>query len=218
MTDVILYYTGHASFTEERRYFLALQSTRKGFAEETGLRLRSLARAAQRSAPNLRHVFILDCCFAAAAAAEMMQADAITVMTEAMYDVMPEQGSALLCACSAHDVAIAREGEAYTMFSGALMDVLEQGDEKRGERLTLAEVGYLTTTRIRNRWKDESVRPEVHYPDQSRGSLAVLPLFPNPAFSTPRDRLQAGTGSVRAHEQQIRPRLIRAAVILSVLR
>ena len=222
VTDVVIYYTGHGSFTEERRYFLAIRSTRKGFAEETGLRLRSLARTVQRSAPNLRHILILDCCFAAAAAAEMMQADAISVMAESMYDVMPEQGSALLCACSARDIAIARNNEAYTMFSGALLDVLEQGDRKGGERLTIAEVGRLTTAQIRNRWKDDSVRPEVHYPDQSRGTLAALPLFPNPAFSpdspvqmsSPQDRLDIHAEPAGPSKWYRRPRLISIGVIL----
>ena len=66
------------------------------------------------------------------------------------------------------------------MFSGAILDALRCGSDNEPEKLSLAVVGQMTWDLVKRKYPDEAVRPEVHSPDQRKGDIAVLPLFPNP--------------------------------------
>ena len=180
-TDLIVYYVGHGGFyAPGDHYFLTLSTTSKDSEAISGYPMQALAKTLKTNAPHLRRYLILDCCFSAAAIGHFQSNGALQVARQQTMDVLPKKGTALLCAAGPHVPAKAPDGEIYTMFSGALLDVLTKGLPDFPERLTLADVGEATKLRIHDRFEDSAVRPEVHSPDQEDGNLALLPLFPNP--------------------------------------
>jgi hypothetical protein len=68
------------------------------------------------------------------------------------------------------------------MFSGALLQCLKEGIEGASKVLTLEEVGKRAREIIVERFPGDSVRPELHVPEQSLGDPAKVPLFPNPRW------------------------------------
>ncbi len=182
VSDLIIYYVGHGGFSEDgSQYFLALRDTRSRNKLMSSYAIKSLARTVKEHARDIRKYLILDCCFAASAYAAF-QAGPISIAVEQTAEEFPAKGTALLCASGPRNPAMTLPKEKYTMFSGALLDLLEKGDGKESDTFSLANAADLTCHLIRERYKDEAVRPEVHVPDQSVGSVAALPLFPNQAL------------------------------------
>lgn len=153
--------------------------------------MKDLAAALKEVARGLRRYLILDCCFAAAAVGEFQSGSATQVVREKTLDAFPTKGTALLCAASSKDPARAPHGASYTMFTGALLDVLINGQPDLGARLSLEELGSSIIRRLKDTYTEEAVRPEVHAPDQRDGNIADLPLFPTFAH-----RVQAVAESV----------------------
>jgi hypothetical protein len=179
-TDLIVYYVGHGGFFPPHdQYFLALAGTKEGSEGISGYPIRSLAATLKRASPWLRHYLILDCCFSAAAYQAFQASGPMEVARKKTEEELPPRGTALLCAASPRDPAKAPHGESYTMFSGVLMELLWQGVPDLPARVSLAEVGQRVEELIRWRYTDSAVRPEVHSPDQQKGDLAQVPLFPN---------------------------------------
>jgi hypothetical protein len=194
-TDLILFYVGHAGFTPgDSRYFLAMRCTRSQKEGASSLRISDLANTLRNDARVLRRYLILDCCFAGSAYAEFMSiagpAEAARVQT---LDEMPASGTALLCASSSRDVAIAPQGALRTMFSAAMLEVLNSGNRNLGNSLSLSELGDLVRRMIHARHASQAVRPQVESPDQRRGNIANIPLFPNLALR------QEPAPALRAH-------------------
>jgi hypothetical protein len=97
---------------------------------------------------------------------------------------------------------MAPEGAKYTMFSGALIDILRQGVPRIETPLSLEQIGAQIKERIRELYPDDAVRPEVHSPDQRVEDIALVPVFPNAAMRPRRlkdevDGLARDLGSVR---------------------
>jgi hypothetical protein len=65
------------------------------------------------------------------------------------------------------------------MFSGVVLEILRDGADNLPERLSLEQIGSLAQVMIQQRFPDIAVRPEVHSPDQTKGNLGTIPLFPN---------------------------------------
>ena len=127
-TDLLLYYTGHGGFTgPDKMYFLAVRTTKAGEEGGSSLRMVDLATNLKKWALDLRRYLILDCCFSAAAHKEFQSAinQAVSVQT---LDSLPARGTALLCSSSPRTVSVANDGYGYTMFSGALLEVLRNGE------------------------------------------------------------------------------------------
>jgi formylglycine-generating enzyme required for sulfatase activity len=180
--DLFLYYTGHGGFISGRDYFLAVRSTIEGLEGTSSIRVSDLAAALRNSARDLRRFLILDCCFAAAAFKEFQSTPGAAARLQTL-DAFPKRGTTLLCSSSSRSVSIAPEGEKYTMFSGALLDVLRVGDSAIETPLSLEDVGLHVGDLIRRKYDDRGVRPEVHSPDQRDEDIARLPIFPNRAMS-----------------------------------
>jgi hypothetical protein len=180
--DVIVYYIGHG-FYPEKEYLLTIRDTRAD-AYDSYYRFKHLHQAVNGEARHARKFFVLDCCFAAAAAGELMGADAaaqlvIEEVREGAKDDEPDKGTALLCASSRTEAARAPGDQAYTMFTGALLDAL-RGNGTPPRRLTLNQTRDRAYELMRKRFGGQAVRPQVHSPDQSRGDIAsaieLLPL------------------------------------------
>jgi hypothetical protein len=108
LADVLLYFTGHGAFAEDRRYCLAIRATRVDALGQSGYRVASLARTINRNVRVGRKFVILDACFAAAAEVDFIaQSDVATRLEEQAMSALAEAGTALLCATSSTDVALA---------------------------------------------------------------------------------------------------------------
>jgi formylglycine-generating enzyme required for sulfatase activity len=176
--DLFLYYTGHGGFISGRDYFLAVRSTIEGLEGTSSIRVSDLAAALRNAARDVRRFLILDCCFAAAAFREFQSTPGAAARLQTL-DAFPRRGTTLLCSSSSRSVSIAPEGESYTMFSGALLDVLRHGDPSLETPLSLEDVGFRVGDLIRRKYEDRGVRPEVHSPDQRDEDIARIPIFPN---------------------------------------
>lgn len=182
ITDLLVYYVGHGDFSANAgEYFLTLRNTRRESLDITGYPADVLARTLTMEAAGLRRYLILDCCFSAAAY-KSFQSGPLEVSRQLLLERLPKRGTALMCASSAHAPALAPEGLRHTMFTGALLDVLRQGDAESLAFLSLSRVGQLVERRIRSVHGDAAVRPEVHSPDQADGDVAVVDLFRNVAL------------------------------------
>jgi hypothetical protein len=179
--DVIVYFIGHGFFDDSRSYHLAIPSFKPG-APEYSYRFRLLQRTVKEQMRFARKFYLLDACYAASAARELMSAEpvALHVVREieaGASDDLPERGTAVLCAASKDDEALAPEPDDYTMFSGALLSVL-QNPGVSANALTLHQVHGLVDNLIQRRFGAKAVRPEIHVPDQKQGDVGAIPLFP----------------------------------------
>ena len=208
--DVLVYYVGHGAFSEDAtQYYLAIKSTRGDNEPISSYGIKSLARTLNERARHVRKYLILDCCFAASAYASFQSGAPLQAVREQTLEEFPDRGTALLCASGARDPALAPPGEQYTMFSGALLEVLKSGAGDEAERFSLRQVGEMVRAQLRDRFRDGAARPEVLVPDQRQGDLSKLPLFPNAALRGNRlllslqrleatvDSLDASVGSLR---------------------
>jgi len=186
VTDLIVYYVGHGGFTgPDRRYFFAIPSTVEGYEGSSGLRAADLASTLKTAARRVRKYLILDCCFAAAAFTEFQSAGGVAQLAgEQFAEELPAKGTALLCAASKSAPAIAPVKGTYTMFSGALREVLLNGSKSGRLHISLYEIGKEIKGLLREWSPDDWVRPQVLSPDAAEGDVAEVALFPNPAVST----------------------------------
>jgi tetratricopeptide (TPR) repeat protein len=184
--NLVLYYIGHGGFEGPRHdYFLATKSTRRGGEGPSSFRIADLAEKIRKHCAQMRKFLILDCCFAASAF-KGFQAPLSAVVAEKVLDGLtnaePGRGTTLLCASSAHEPALTRAGAKFTVFSEALLDTLRTGDPTLPDSLSLADVANRVEHYIRAHHPEDGPRPEIHSPDQrGGGSIASIPLFPNPA-------------------------------------
>ena len=180
VTDIVVYYVGHGGFANPSSdYFLALRSTRTVDPYLSSLPIISLARTLNEVGRHLRRYLILDCCFAAAAYKTFQADGPLSVAAVKVTDAFPPSGTALLCASGAKDPAKAPANLDRTMFTGALLSVLEEGDRASPPLLSLQDVGYLVRQRILQTFATEGVRPEVLVPEQRHGRVDEIPIFPN---------------------------------------
>lgn len=186
--DLIVFYVGHGDFTPgDQKYFLAVRTTRQGSPGPSSIRMTDLASTLMQHAKNVRRYLILDCCFAAAAFQEFQGTGVGAATRRKTLAEFPQRGTALLCACSSRDVALAPKGHTQTMFSGALLTVLTGGIPGGDSRLSLEEVGERVVDLIKTTYPGAgAARPEVSSPDQREGRVAAIPLFPNLALRSRR--------------------------------
>jgi hypothetical protein len=181
--DLIIYYVGHGGFTPgQQEYVLAIRLTRQDREGASSIRISDLARTLKQDAARLRRYLIFDCCFAATVFKEFQSSGPAQAAHLKTLGEFPTKGTALLCAASARDVAVAPRDQRYTMFSGALLEVLQRGSPELDTYITLAQVGDRVKEVIRDTYPDDTVRPEVLSPDQREGDIAAMPLFPNPVL------------------------------------
>ena len=202
---VLFFYIGHGAFFPPLRgeYCLLVRDTRGPVQENKSLRVASLARLFRQVAGESSRILFLDCCFAGYAARPFIyQSELDQVVSrraqEAVQEAPADQGVALLCASSSRDPARLESLTSYTLFGRELNKVLTEGDSRVPGALTLRQVCELVGRGLRSTAGDDAPNPEVHVPDQARGDLAAVPLFPNPAWH--------GPASPRLDDDQVNPR------------
>lgn len=184
--DVIVYYVGHGFFGgetifgDQRLYYLATRNF-KPDKDERSFRFKSLQQTVKERVRHVRKFYILDACFSAAAVKELMStATAQQIIMEAereAVDELPAYGSAVLCAAGPEDPAKAPLSQTYTMFTGALLEVLGNYSEVT-ETLSLYEVYRLVTHAIKCKFGNDGVRPHYYVRVPTQGNVGELPLFP----------------------------------------
>jgi hypothetical protein len=195
VTDLIIYYIGHGGITfDTNAFFLAIRSTHEDDPLATSITAESLGRLIREGAAGLRTYLVLDCCFAASATKVFMSAP-LEVVGVQLRDKLPPQGDsvavesgrwpeygvALLCASGSSEPAKAPPDLPYTMFTGGLLDVLRNGDCSAPAWLSLDDMQRLVRSRLEAQFPNRAVLPQVHAPQQRRGRIDLVPLFPNPA-------------------------------------
>ncbi len=189
-TDLLLFYIGHGGFrVGSTEYYLALRTTRKRNSYFHGLPLSLLAGTLSQCAGQLRRFIFIDACFAGAAAFNFQSplSDVLKAKVNEIpwsEEAFPNAGTALLCASSKHAPA-EFVNHAGTMFIDALMAALHTGDPRRGERLSIKDVHQQVSVLIRQKYGEHGVMPELHLPDQRKGTIESFPLFDNVARSRP---------------------------------
>lgn len=217
--DLILYYVGHGCFAANGSdYALAIRRTREEKPYHSSYQLPSLAHTLKTFAGGLRKYVILDCCFSASAYKEFMATGPLEVVRQRTEAVLPRgeksvrRGTALLCASGPRVPAKAPGDLQFTMFSGALLEVLSEGRSDQEGDLTLAALGSTARDLIFEMYNDDAVRPEVLSPEQLRGDVAEFPIFPNRAIRSPSPPPLAPPPPPPAwsHDQTIRDWQVRA--------
>jgi hypothetical protein len=189
--NIFVHYVGHGMIID-KAYYVALSTTTTEEETTTCLRMRDLG-ITLHNYHGFRRFVILDCCYAAATAAEWMGGEsAITQKASQAFqgDDPPDdeqqlsvdeitQGTTLLCAADQFEEAMSPANIEHTMFGDALLNVLKYGAKNAGPFLNVNNLEGLTWTWMKHKYPEKAVRPVVHSPDQPQGNIARIGIFPN---------------------------------------
>src|ERR1700691_1683641 len=217
--DVLLYYVGHGGFVGMNKdYFLSVAVTREGFEGPTAIRMADLSSALRDHAGGARKYLILDCCFAASAFAQFQDSGLSGVICSQTLDPLPPRGTALLCSSGSRQVSLSPCGESHTLFSGAFLEVLRNGEVSGRAAFSLEDVGRRVKSLLKARCPEDWVRPEVHSPDMREGSVAHIPIFPNPRCDAGlADAFDARASYVRSLESLVEARTDQLQTVMADL-
>lgn len=187
---LLFYYIGHGLVSLGGELYLATHGT---VDQDIGLAVEALSYATVRealAACRARSIMVvLDCCFSGRAGGSFG-----TAVADA-FELTYVRGSFLLSAASATEQALAPPGAPYTAFSGALLDLLREGDPAAPRYLTFEDVYRHLATVMPQRGL-----PAPHRRAGDRAGELVLALNPAaPPVIRPRpdpdSRADAGGGS-----------------------
>ena len=132
---LVFYFVGHGLVNEDGRLHLATRRTVVG-RDYTALAYDSVRRRLRDSRSPLR-IVILDCCFAGRAIDVLSPADDVAAVTDI-------DGVSVLASAGREELALAPADAEHTVFSGALLTLLTEGDPHGPELITLdSAVRYL---------------------------------------------------------------------------
>lgn len=187
--DIILYYVGHGQLTEDRTgLYLAIYDTHSHNPESSSLRLKDLARTLKTKARYVRRFYILDCCFSAAALADLQAATVIDSLLQTTFEErgIAERGFAALCSSGKSEASVMLPDHENTFFTAALLRALLEGNAQPGAYLSLKNVYDLIEGNLLTLYKSYiSSYPKTGKPPKPQiymGDIATIPLFPNPGI------------------------------------
>ncbi|MFD9602877.1 caspase domain-containing protein [Streptomyces sp. NPDC059970] len=165
---LLVYFAGHGLIEpDSHELYLALQHSDPDDPRYSAVRFAEIRDMVATSRARNR-VVILDCCYSGRAIVDTMGAGDNAAETVALAQT-ETRGAYTLTATSANMPAIARSGERYTVFTGALIGLLEDGIADAGPYLTLHDLF------------DELRRTLDPQPrQQGTDSVGALALSPNP--------------------------------------
>jgi PAN domain len=215
--DLFLYYIGHGGFGDNDAFFLSIRSTEEDDPLATSITAESLGRLIRDRAAGLRTYLVLDCCFAGSASKVFMSGGPLGVAGAQLQEALPlqgdalatkagklpEYGTALLCASGSREPAKAPPDLPHTMFTGGLLDVLRNGDPRAPAWLSLDDIQRLVRARLEAQFADKAVLPQVHAPQQRMGRVDLVPLFRNPARSSPTLPVSSDARPVSDQQQRV---------------
>ena len=191
--DLLVYYVGHGDFDENRNYYLAIRYTQKDRPLISSIQVNSSGLAnALRRARFLRRIIIVDACFAGASVNAFQSSgmaqeafdktkESFLVEDEDHVKVpgLPSRGTSLLCSSSCHITSRLSPDQTYTMFTEALLHILNEGNPNREEYMSLHTIAQLTRNYLQEVYGAEAALPLDDSPDQVEGDVADVSLFPN---------------------------------------
>ncbi|MFJ8929025.1 esterase-like activity of phytase family protein [Streptomyces sp. NPDC102364] len=161
---LIVYYAGHGVREgEDNRLFLTLPGTERG-QPETCVDTMYVRKAINRS-PAPRTVLILDCCYSAQWARDSRMSGGESGADLAARSVRDLKGLYLMASSPHNRASHAPDPDRCSVFTGALVDVLEQGDPDpgAGEAVTLKDIYQRVRTRVEE-WVAEQDRSDAAAP------------------------------------------------------
>jgi hypothetical protein len=173
--NLVVYYVGHGSFDEQKRYYLALQSTRQENQSVSSLRVETLMTTLNYVAGNIRKYVIIDACFAGEAV--YSQSDVNTAVARQIR-TLPQKGTAFLCSSSRELISEFLRDESNTVFTKALGESLWEGNSKLPSTISLEQLHTVIVEKLSASGQN-FINPEIHTPDQPEGDIAKIPIFPN---------------------------------------
>ncbi len=188
MKDIIFYYCGHGAYLPGQVFYLTIKTTRNAQKATTGLKPYDLRQDLDSRLIDKRVYLIFDCCFASAASESFMADHTDEAFRERVAEGFPAYGTALLSAAPRDMAALSPVGEEFTMFTGALADVIRNGAPGQDQRLSLNGLREAVRRRIFEKFGIGAVYPELHTPRQKAGDISTLPLFLNKAPKTEQKR------------------------------
>jgi formylglycine-generating enzyme required for sulfatase activity len=207
VTDVLIYYIGHGYTDDQGQLSLLVRRSRRGLEAETGIKAADLARTLRLAAPQQRRSIILDCCFSEAAArtfigmgGDLNQQVAATALND-LKDDQPARGTILLCSSPAGQVSMGAPNAERTLFTGSVLDVLQQGAERLPGFLSFADLRDETFNRMVASFGANAPRPVLHQVNAAHGDLTRAPAFPNRA-SQARERAEQDRRRQEAEAEQ----------------
>ncbi|MEU6406389.1 hypothetical protein [Streptomyces sp. NPDC046985] len=157
---LLFYFIGHGLLGPQDELYLATRSSPSYERVAHSVPYRSVRNLL--SACPARAVVVLDCCFSGLA-----EAASRGRRNEALASARP-QGSYLLSSASDYALSFAPEGERFTLFSGAVLRLLDEGDPVAPAWMTLDHL-YAALDR---RFQDAAVRPHRLSEDRA-GEIVV---------------------------------------------
>lgn len=188
--NIFIIYLGHG-LPQADTTTLSIAATSKKAPSLTALKVQDLADEVKKLAAWSRRFVILDCCYAAGALKPWLDADGgLAKTTEQAFEhhetreerENPRRGTTVLCASDKYSRAMAPIGKSYTLFSGALLDVLRNGRVGGPNMMTFRNLVDIVSEKLRA--NGEGPMPVLVSPDTTEGDLGqLLRLFPNRAIA-----------------------------------
>ncbi|MEQ1956341.1 hypothetical protein [Mesorhizobium sp. CN2-181] len=187
LTDVLLYYIGHGHPSDSGDLSLLVRRSRRNLESETGIKTADLARTLRIAAPQQRRSVILDCCFSERAAKSFIGMSAnlshqiAAVAAGNLGDNQPARGTLVLCSSGIGTASIGDPNAKHTLFTGAVLDVLQHGAEGFPSRLSFSDLRDAAFDQMLADFGASAPRPVLHQASASHGDLTRAPAFPNHA-------------------------------------
>ena len=181
ISDVFFFFVGHGDFYSRNSFYLATRYLDAEHINTTRYDFENIASILQQRAGASRHILFIDACFAAGALGAYLRQEInnpASRLNEIAQRHVPQRGCALFCASGSEAFAKTLPGSTFTMFSGALEQVLSSAPEGREKYLSLRELGRETEKVIRQHFGRQGVIPEIHTPVADEGDIADLRIFP----------------------------------------
>lgn len=188
--DILVYYIGHGICDDAGHLTLLVRRSARGLESETGIKATDLARVLKIAAPQQRRLVILDCCFSESAArsflgmaADMSQAVG-AIAARDLRSELPKRGTMLLCSSPIGEVSYGPPDARRTLFTGAVMEVLSNGDERKANFLSFADLRDAAYDAMLQSFGPNAPRPALHQTTTAAGDLTRVAAFPNPRNGT----------------------------------
>lgn len=140
---LLFYYAGHGVLGRSGELYLSLRNTRLRSPEYSGLRFETV-RGTFLDSGAANRVVIIDSCYSGRAIGPTLSATEQEVIGQ-----LEITGTYTLTSAPANSLALVRDGEAHTAFTGRLLDLISNGSEKAGDLLSLGEIYRHLHTRLR---------------------------------------------------------------------
>jgi hypothetical protein len=187
IADILVYYIGHGTCDDGNTLYLLVRDTVHGIEAQSSIPTPDLARVLKVAAPQQRRICIFDCCFSEAAVAGF---GAMGGLDEAVTKIgatnlvadspSPQRGTMLLCSSPRGSSSIGLPNAERTLFTGALLRVLQRGSNNRNAMLSFLDLKEDVFEEMLQQHNGVAVpRPALHQPHQQDGDLTRLPAFPN---------------------------------------